>query len=77
LFLLLLVGMAIGQFIGHYMEAYPQFAILKNHISFGMTSPTTLYLGIITLVLGITIDINPAAILGMILGWLVFRQMVR
>jgi len=70
--------MAIGGFIGHYMGAYPQFAFLtSNPMEFGITSPGTLDLGIIKLVLGITIRIDLASIIGIVLGWLVFRQMVR
>ena len=75
LFILLLAGMIMGGFIGHYMGQYPQFSWLNYGKIFGMDEPLSLQLGIIHLVLGITININIAGILGMALGVLVFRQM--
>jgi len=77
LFILLLAGMIIGGFIGHYMGQYPQFSFLNYGKEFGMDTPVTLELGIIRLVLGITININIAGIIGMALGVLVFRQLQR
>ena len=75
LFILLLAGMIIGGFIGRYMGAYPAFNWLNYGKDFGTDQPVSLELGIIHLVLGITININIASILGMGLGGLVFKQL--
>ena len=78
LFILLLAGMIIGGFIGHYLGQYPQFSFLNYGKVFGTTdSPISLELGIIHLVLGITININIAGVIGMALGGLVFKQLQR
>ena len=70
--------MIIGGFIGHYMGQYEQFSFLNYGRVFGTTEePLSLELGIIHLVLGITININIAGIIGMGLGGLVFRQLQR
>jgi len=75
LFILLVGGMIIGGFIGHYMGQYPQFEFLNYGKVFGTDAPVSLELGIVRLVLGITINVNIASIIGMALGGLVFRQL--
>ena len=77
LFILLLAGMIIGGFIGHYMGQFPQFSFLNYGKEFGTDQPVSLELGIIHLILGITININIAGIIGMALGGLVFKQLQR
>ena len=77
LFLLLLAGMIIGGFIGHYMGQYEQFEFLNYGKEIGMDEPLSLNLGIIHLILGITININIASIIGMAIGGLAFRQLQR
>ena len=75
LFILFLAGMVLGGFIGNYLGVYPALAWLNYGKVFGISTPVTLELGIIHLVLGITININIASIFGMVLGGLVYRQM--
>ena len=75
LFVLLVAGMIIGGFIGHYLGQYEQFEFLNYGKKLGMDDPLALDLGIIHLVLGITININIASIFGMMLGGLIYRQM--
>jgi len=75
LFILFLAGMVLGGFIGKYLGIYPALAWLNYGKVFGISTPVTLELGIIHLVLGITINVNIASIFGMVLGGLVYRQM--
>ena len=75
LFIMLLAGMVVGGFIGHYLGQYPTFSWLNYGKVFGMDEPLSLDLGVFHLVLGITININIASIFGMGLGWLIHRQM--
>jgi len=75
LFVLLLAGMFVGEFIGKYMGT--QFSFLTYGMTFGTPQPVTLDIGIIKLVLGITLNINVAGIIGMALGAFAFRYMIR
>ena len=75
LFILFLAGMVLGGFIGNYLGVYPALAWLNYGKVFGISTPVTLELGIIHLVLGITINMNIASIIGMALGGLIYKQM--
>jgi len=73
--ILLVVGMVLGGFIGHHLGEYPLLSWLNYGNEIGFDPPFALELGIINFVLGITININISSILGMGLGFLVYRQM--
>ena len=73
LFLFLLAGMVIGAFLCALLGKYPVFAWLNFGRVFGLTQPIVLSLGILSMTLGFTIDINIGGIIGMILGGVVYR----
>jgi len=73
--ILLIVGMVLGGFIGHHLGEYPLLSWLNYGNVIGFDPPFALELGIINFVLGITMNINISSILGMGLGFLVYRQL--
>lgn len=69
LIILILIGFVIGNFIGTYFTG----TWLDFGRTFGLTSPVTLDLGFIILTFGMTIHINIASVLGMLLSLAVYR----
>lgn len=69
LIILILIGFVIGNFIGTYFAG----TWLEFGRTFGLTSPVTLDLGFIILTFGMTIHINIASVLGMLLSLAVYR----
>lgn len=66
---LILVGFMIGQFIGTYFDG----TFLSYGQSFGLSSPVVLDLGFIILTFGLTIRINIASVIGVIISLVVYR----
>ncbi len=69
LIILVLIGFVIGNFIGTYFSG----TWLDFGRSFGLTSPVTLDMGFIILTFGLTININIASVLGVIIALVVYR----
>ncbi len=70
--LVMLVGLVIGGIIGDvFKETVP---VLSYGRSIGF-DPVTIDLSVIRLVLGFTMQINLAAILGLIISLLIFRKL--
>lgn len=74
LFLILLAGLVIGGFIGHYLEDMPYLGWLAYGQPFGIDEPLSLNLGIITLKFGIMLRINVAGVIGLLLGLLLYKR---
>ena len=72
LVILLLVGLVIGGLIGDLLAAYVPTLDLSRTVGF---STTNLNVGAITISLGLSIDINPGAAIGIIIAILLYRQM--
>ena len=73
LFLLLLVGIVLGGFIGTLTAGVPFLSWLNYGQSFGLTSPVVLDLGVLVLTFGLTIRITIASIIGVLLAILIYR----
>jgi hypothetical protein len=75
LFLLILAGMALGGFVGHYLGQYEPLQWLNYGRSFGLSEPLVLDVGIVRLTFGIMFDINVTSVAGICLGILVYKRM--
>jgi len=72
LVLLLVMGIIFGNIIGNALSSSLPF--LAEDIELGLKPPLSLNLDFISIVLGFTIKINLAGILGALLAILVFRK---
>jgi hypothetical protein len=73
LLLVLLCGVVLGGFIGQLCSGVSWLSWLSYGRVFGLTSPVVLDLGIIVLTFGITITINIASIIGIIVGIIIYK----
>ncbi|MBQ4233216.1 MAG: DUF4321 domain-containing protein [Lachnospiraceae bacterium] len=73
LLLLLLAGVVLGSFIGILCEKVSFLSWLSYGQSFGLSKPFVLDLGIMCLTFGLTIQINLASILGILIAILIYR----
>ncbi len=73
LLLLLLAGVVLGSFIGILCAKVSFLSWLSYGQSFGLSSPIVLDLGIMCLTFGLTIHINLASILGILIAILIYR----
>jgi len=76
LFLILLSGLVIGGFIGHYLADIPFAGWLAYGHDFGISEPMGLELGIIKLQFGLMLRINVAGVIGLLLGILLYKRML-
>lgn len=73
LFLLLLVGIVVGGFIGSLAGDNSLLYWLNYGQSFGFENPIVLNLGILIITFGLTIKITMASIIGVILAIVIYR----
>jgi hypothetical protein len=73
LFLLLLAGIVLGSFIGMLCQNVSFLSWLNYGKTFGLESPVVLNLGVLVLTFGLTIDINIASIIGVIIAIIIYR----
>lgn len=73
LLLLILAGIVLGGFLGTLAAGVPALSWLGYGQSFGLTSPVVLDLGILVLTFGLTITINIASILGILIAIIIYR----
>lgn len=73
LFILLLCGIVLGGFLGQLADNVSFLSWLAYGNTFGVTNPIVIDLGIIVLTFGLTITINVASIIGLIIGIIVYR----
>lgn len=77
--LVLLVGLTVGAFVGELLGALlpPGFwqTFLTRGPSIGLTSPATLDLRFVSLTLGLTLKVNLAAVLGLVVAALALRRL--
>ncbi|MCI9058752.1 MAG: DUF4321 domain-containing protein [Lachnospiraceae bacterium] len=74
---IMLTGLILGTVIGSYCGTVPVLSWLNYGQVFGLTSPLVLDLGALVLTLGLTIKINIASILGIVLAFLCYKLLVR
>ena len=75
LVLILLSGIVLGGFIGKLCSEVSWLSWLSYGQTFGLEGPIILNLGILVLTFGITITINIASILGMVLGIIIYKKL--
>ncbi len=75
LLLILLSGIVLGGFIGYLCRNVGFLSWLAYGQTFGLSSPVVLDLGIIVLTFGLTITINIASIIGIILGIIIYKKL--
>lgn len=73
LFIIMLCGLVLGGFVGYLCRDISWLSWLNFGQTFGLTSPVVLDLGIIILTFGLTISINIASIIGIIISILIYK----
>lgn len=73
LLVILLCGIVLGGYLGTLASNVSFLSWLNYGNTFGLTSPIVLDLGILVLTFGLTISINIASIIGLILGIILYR----
>ncbi|MCM1180158.1 MAG: DUF4321 domain-containing protein [Clostridium sp.] len=73
LLIILLCGIVLGGFLGQLASQVSFLSWLSYGNTFGLTSPIVLDLGILVVTFGMTITINIASIIGLIIGIIVYR----
>ena len=73
LFLLILTGIVLGGFIGMLADGVSFLSWLSYGQTFGLQNPVVLNLGVMSITFGLSIEINIASILGMILSIIIYR----
>lgn len=74
---IMLIGLILGAVIGSYCGGIPALSWLNYGQVFGLTSPLVLDLGALVLTLGLTVKINIASILGIVLAFLCYKLLIR
>lgn len=75
LILFILCGIVLGGLIGQLVAQVDFLWWLGYGESFGLTSPLTLNLGVITLSFSLTFKINVASILGIAIALFIYKKM--
>lgn len=75
--IVMLIGLVIGTVIGSYCSGISALSWLDYGQVFGITTPLVLDLGVFVLTLGLTIKINIASIIGIIISFIIYRLLVR
>ena len=73
LLVILLCGIVLGGFLGQLASNVSFLHWLAYGNTFGLTSPVVLDLGVLVLTFGLTININIASIIGLIIGIIIYR----
>lgn len=73
LFLLILSGIVLGGFIGELSQGVSALSWLSYGQVFGLADPIVLNLGILVLTFGLSIKINIASILGVVIAIIIYR----
>ncbi|MDE5779705.1 MAG: DUF4321 domain-containing protein [Lachnospiraceae bacterium] len=73
LLVILLCGIVLGGYLGTLASNVSFLSWLNYGNTFGLTSPIVLDLGILVLTFGLTISINIASIIGLIIGIILYR----
>ena len=72
--LFILAGLVIGGLIGNFASDINGLSWLAYVEEFGLRDPIILDLNVLTLTLGLTIRINIASIIGVIISLIVYRK---
>ena len=72
--LFILAGLVIGGLLGNFASGISGLGWLAYGEEFGLMSPIVLDLNVLTLTLGLTIRINIASIIGVIIALIIYRK---
>lgn len=75
LFLLLLAGVVLGGFIGYLTRNVSYLSWLDYGKTFGFSNPVTLDIGVMVITFGLTVKINIASIIGIVISAFVYRKL--
>mgnify|MGYP002518308596 CR=1 FL=1 len=75
LLLILLSGIVLGGFIGYLCRNVSFLSWLNYGQTFGLSAPVILDLGIMIITFGLTITINIASIIGIIIGIIIYKKL--
>lgn len=73
LIIILLCGIVLGGLLGELAKDVSFLSWLSYGKTFGLTEPLTLDVGVMVLTFGITMNINIASIIGLIIGIIIYR----
>lgn len=73
LVLFLFAGIVLGGFIGETLGGFPALSWLAYGMTFGITNPLVLNLGILSLTFAFSVKLTIAGIIGIIIAALVYR----
>lgn len=73
LFLLILSGIVLGGFIGELAQGVSALSWMSYGQVFGLADPIILNLGILIITFGLSIKINIASIIGVIISIIIYR----
>ncbi|MBQ6537816.1 MAG: DUF4321 domain-containing protein [Eubacterium sp.] len=73
LVLLLLAGVVLGSFIGHITNGVSWLSWLDYGMTFGLTNPVTLDVGVLVLTFGLTIHFSIASIIGIVVAAIIYH----
>jgi hypothetical protein len=73
LLIIMLCGLVLGGFLGYLCRGISWLSWLNFGQTFGLTSPVVLDLGILVLTFGLTIYINIASIIGIVLSIIIYK----
>lgn len=74
LFVMILVGLILGGFLGDFFSGYKYIGIISKGKDFGFNSPLNLNLGILTLMFNFKLKINLAGIIGMTIAIFAYKK---
>ncbi|MBO5389832.1 MAG: DUF4321 domain-containing protein [Lachnospiraceae bacterium] len=75
LLIILLSGIVLGGFLGYLCRNVSFLSWLSYGQTFGLSSPVVLDLGIMVVTFGLTISINIASIIGIIIGIIIYKKL--
>ncbi len=75
LLIILLSGIVLGGFLGYLCRNVSFLSWLNYGQTFGLSSPVVLDLGIMVITFGLTISINIASIIGIIIGIIIYKKL--
>lgn len=73
LFLLVLIGIVLGGFIGNLIAEVSGISWLNYSQTFGLNSPVILDIGIMVITFGLSIRITIASVIGVLLAILIYQ----
>ena len=73
--LILLSGIVLGGFLGYLCRNISWLNWLAYGQTFGLSQPVVLDLGIFVITFGLTITINIASIIGIIIGIIIYKKL--